>query len=55
MRDDSASVGYVKLAGISLPAVMDYMLTKTRLVFLDACRDNPAVRALVASRSGSAK
>lgn len=55
MRADSTSVGYVKLAGISLPAVMDYMAAKTRLVFLDACRDNPAVRALVASRSGSAQ
>jgi hypothetical protein len=53
MRADGISVGYVKLNGIALNAVMDYMPAKTRLVFLDACRDNPAVRSLVASRGSS--
>jgi uncharacterized caspase-like protein len=33
---------------------MDYLPAKTRLVFLDACRDNPASRSLVASRGGGA-
>ena len=50
MRADGISVGYVKLNGISLNAVMDYMPASTRLIFLDACRDNPASRSLVATR-----
>lgn len=53
MRADGISVGYVKLNGIALNAAMDYMPAKTRLIFLDACRDNPAVRSLVASRGSS--
>ena len=51
MRADGITAGYVKLNGIALNAVMDYMPASTRLVFLDACRDNPASRSLVASRS----
>ena len=50
MRADGISAGYVKLNGISLNAVMDYMSASTRLIFLDACRDNPASRSLVATR-----
>jgi uncharacterized caspase-like protein len=50
MRADGISSGYVKLNGISLNAVMDYMPSKTRLVFLDACRDNPGSRTLASSR-----
>ena len=50
MRADGISAGYVKLNGISLNAVMDYMPASTRLIFLDACRDNPASRSLVATR-----
>ena len=50
MRADGISSGYVKLNGISLNAVMDYMPSKTRLVFLDACRDNPGSRTLATSR-----
>ncbi len=52
MRADGISAGYVKLAGISLNAALDYLPAHTRLVFLDACRDNPASRSLVATRSG---
>jgi hypothetical protein len=51
MRADGISAGYVKLNGVSVNDAMDYLPAKTRLVFLDACRDNPASRSLVASRS----
>ncbi|MES2974174.1 MAG: caspase family protein [Pseudomonadota bacterium] len=51
MRADGISAGYIKLSGISLNAALDYMPGTTRLVFLDACRDNPASRSLVATRS----
>ena len=51
MRADGISAGYIKLAGISLNAALDYLPARTRLVFLDACRDNPASRSLVATRS----
>jgi hypothetical protein len=54
MRGTDLSAGYVKLAGISLNAALDYLPAKTRLVFLDACRDNPASRALISSRSAAA-
>ncbi len=54
MRADGISAGYVKLAGISLNAALDYLPAKTRLVFLDACRDNPAAKSLIASRSAGA-
>jgi len=50
MRADGISAGYIKLAGISLNAALDYLPARTRLVFLDACRDNPAARSLVATR-----
>lgn len=53
MKADGISAGYIKLNGIALNAVMDYMPAKTRLIFLDACRDNPAARSLLASRGGS--
>jgi hypothetical protein len=53
MRADGISAGYVKLSGIALNAVLDYMPAKTRLVFLDACRDNPASRSLIASRGAA--
>jgi hypothetical protein len=53
MRADGVSAGYVKLNGVALNAVMDYMPAKTRLIFLDACRDNPASRSMVASRSSA--
>jgi uncharacterized caspase-like protein len=50
MRADGLSFGYVKLNGVSVNDAMDYLPSKTRLVFLDACRDNPAARSLMASR-----
>ncbi len=53
MRADSINAGYVKLAGISLNAALDYLPAKTRLVFLDACRDNPAARSLNTTRGGA--
>ena len=53
MRADGVTSGYVKLAGISLNAALDYLPAKTKLVFLDACRDNAASRALVATRGGA--
>ena len=53
MQADGVSAGYLKLAGISLNDVIGYMPATTRLVFLDACRDNPATRGLVATRSTS--
>jgi hypothetical protein len=54
MRADGISAGYVKLAGISLNATLDYLPAKTRLVFLDACRDNPATRSLAGTRGVAA-
>jgi hypothetical protein len=53
MSADGITAGYVKLAGISLNAALDYLPTRTRLVFLDACRDNPATRRLSTSRGSS--
>jgi hypothetical protein len=52
MRADGLSAGYVKLNGVSVNDAMEYLPAKTRLVFLDACRDNPAARSLVATRGG---
>jgi hypothetical protein len=52
LRADGVSPGYLKLNAISLNAVLDYMPAQTRLVFLDACRDNPVSRSLMATRGG---
>ena len=54
MRADGVSAGYVKLSGISLNATLDYLPAKARIVFLDACRDNPVSRSLLATRSSAA-
>ena len=54
MRADGISAGYVKLSGISLNATLDYLPARARIVFLDACRDNPVSRSLLATRSASA-
>ena len=54
MRADGVTAGYIKLNGVSLNDALDYLPAKTKLVFLDACRDNPASRSLVASRSAGA-
>lgn len=54
MRADNITAGYVKLSGIALNATLDYLPARTRLVFLDACRDNPVSRSLGGTRSGGA-
>jgi hypothetical protein len=54
MRADGTSAGYIKLAGIALNAALEYLPAKTRLVFLDACRDNPVSRGLMATRGAGA-
>ncbi|MBK9361018.1 MAG: caspase family protein [Rubrivivax sp.] len=54
MLADGISSGHVKLNGVALNDALDYLPARTRLVFLDACRDNPAVRKLVANRSVAA-
>lgn len=54
MRGEGVSAGSVKLNGVSLNDALDYLPGKTRLVFLDACRDNPLARSLLATRSVAA-
>lgn len=54
MLADGISAGYVKLNGVALADALEYLPARTRLVFLDACRDNPASRSLVATRSVAA-
>lgn len=53
LKAEGISPAYIKLNAISLNAALDAMPARVRLVFLDACRDNPASRALAATR-GSA-
>jgi uncharacterized caspase-like protein len=53
MRSEGASAGAVKLNGIALNDALDYLSAPTRLVFLDACRDNPIVRRLAGTRSAA--
>lgn len=46
----SASIDF---DAISTNQIVDkYMRGKTKLVFLDACRDNPLARSFMASRGG---
>lgn len=52
MAVNGATAGSVKLNAISLTDALEYLPAKTRLVFLDACRDNPLSRSLRGSRSG---
>jgi hypothetical protein len=51
MQAAGVSAGYIKLAGLSLNAMLEYLPARTRIVFLDACRDNPVARSLMATRS----
>jgi hypothetical protein len=51
MQTEGATVGTVKLNGVSLDDALDYLPASTRVVFLDACRDNPISRSLRATRS----
>jgi hypothetical protein len=46
------TTGSVKLNAVSLNDALEYLPARTRVVFLDACRDNPLSRSLRASRSG---
>lgn len=52
MSAQGITPGYLRLNGIALNSVLDYLPAKTRLVFLDACRDNPVARTLAGSRGG---
>jgi uncharacterized caspase-like protein len=51
MTGDASTVGTVKLNTVSLDDALDYLPAATRVVFLDACRDNPLSRSLRATRS----
>lgn len=53
MNAEGATVGAVKLNGVSLDDALDYLPASTRVVFLDACRDNPISRSLRSTRSGA--
>ncbi|MFM7505410.1 MAG: caspase domain-containing protein, partial [Rubrivivax sp.] len=48
-----ATVGSVKLNAVALNDALEYLPARTRLVFLDACRDNPLSRSLMATRSAA--
>jgi hypothetical protein len=47
-----ATVGSIKLNAVSLNDALEYLPARTRVVFLDACRDNPLARSLLATRGG---
>ncbi len=46
------TAGSVKLNTVSLNDALEYLPATTRVVFLDACRDNPLSRSLRSTRSG---
>lgn len=46
-----ATVGTIRLNAVSLNDALEYLPSSTRVVFLDACRDNPLARSLVATRA----
>lgn len=50
MRSDGISADYVKRNGVALDAMVESMPARTRLVFLDACRDNPFSQSVLADR-----
>ena len=50
---DAVTVGNVKLNTISLDDALEYLPAATRVVFLDACRDNPIARVLRGTRSNA--
>ena len=54
MRGDTTGVGTVKLNSVALDDALDYLPAPTRVVFLDACRDNPIARSMRTTRSGGA-
>jgi hypothetical protein len=51
MQAEAASVGTVKLNSVALDDALDYLPASTRVVFLDACRDNPISRSMRSTRS----
>lgn len=54
LRAAGASVGAVKLNAVSLNDALEYLPAAARVVFLDACRDNPLSRSLrTATRSAA--
>lgn len=53
MSAEGATVGSIKLNGVSLDDALEYLPATTRVVFLDACRDNPISRSLRNTRSGA--
>ena len=53
MAGAGASVGSVKLTAVALNDALEYLPARTRVVFLDACRDNPLSRSLMATRSAA--
>jgi uncharacterized caspase-like protein len=53
MVASGATAGSVKLNAVSLNDALEYLPARTRLVFLDACRDNPLSRSLRASRGAA--
>ena len=53
MQAEAANMGTVKLNTVSLDDALDYLPASTRVVFLDACRDNPISRTLRGTRGGS--
>ncbi|MBL8326531.1 MAG: caspase family protein [Rubrivivax sp.] len=53
MSADAATAANVKLNTVSLDDALEYLPSTTRVVFLDACRDNPVARSLRGTRSGS--
>ncbi len=53
MAATGVSAGSVKLNAVALNDALEYLPAKTRVVFLDACRDNPLSRSLRATRSSA--
>lgn len=49
-----ATLGSIRLNAVSLNDALEYLPARTRVVFLDACRDNPLSRSLVATRGTAA-
>ena len=48
-----ATVGSIKLNAVSLNDALEYLPARTRIVFLDACRDNPLARSLQITRGAA--
>jgi uncharacterized caspase-like protein len=53
MKGEGVTAGSVKLNTVSLNDALEYLPSATRVVFLDACRDNPVARSLRSTRGGA--